>query len=206
MAKAFQEFACDVVGVRRAAAVAAEEEFAAATKLIAEPLGLKSLSPSKVDDMERKGSKPTPSQARIAAETIDGAAANKKAHRGIKLPNGWFAGPVVSVAGAAATSGGFMFGKEGPRKLADMVFNSAMETFTPLGSEGNLAAEFTPSTLRPLTYIYTNLDWAGRPVHANPEFREPCRPELSGHRDPGLRNAVFPPGLSRRRWRKSMKC
>ena len=68
--------------------------------------------------------------------------------------------------------GGFMFGKEGPRKLMAMVVHSALETFTPLGSEGNLAAEFTPSTLRPLTYIYTNLDWAGRPVHADPDFQK----------------------------------
>jgi hypothetical protein len=68
--------------------------------------------------------------------------------------------------------GGFMFGKEGPRKLMAMVMHSALETFTPLGSEGNLAAEFTPSTLRPLTYIYTNEDWAGRPVHADPDFQK----------------------------------
>jgi hypothetical protein len=67
--------------------------------------------------------------------------------------------------------GGMMFGKEGPRKLMAMVLHSALETFTPLGSEGNLAAEFTPSTLRPLTYIYTNLDWAGRPVHKDPDFQ-----------------------------------
>jgi hypothetical protein len=68
--------------------------------------------------------------------------------------------------------GGLMFGKEGPRKLMAMVIHSALETFTPLGSEGNLAAEFTPATLRPLTYIYTNLDWAGRPVHADPDFQK----------------------------------
>ena len=36
VAKAFQEFTRDVVGIRRAATVAAEEEFAAATKSIFE--------------------------------------------------------------------------------------------------------------------------------------------------------------------------
>jgi len=68
--------------------------------------------------------------------------------------------------------GGFMFGKEGPKKLMAMVLHSALETFTPLGSEGNAAAQFTPSTLRPLTYNYTNLDWAGRPVHPDPTFQK----------------------------------
>jgi transcriptional regulator with XRE-family HTH domain len=51
------------------------QELAAATKLVAEPLDLKALSASKVDNMERKGSKPTPDQARIVAETIDRAMA-----------------------------------------------------------------------------------------------------------------------------------
>ncbi len=76
--------------------------------------------------------------------------------------------------------GGFMFGKEGPRKLLGMVTHSALETFSPLGSEGNLAAEFTPSTLRPIAYVYTNEDWAGRPVHQDPAFQK--RPNSSSGR------------------------
>jgi len=48
-------------------------EFAASTKLVAEPLNLKPLSPSKVDSMERTGRKPTPNEAHLAAETIDRA-------------------------------------------------------------------------------------------------------------------------------------
>lgn len=46
-------------------------EFAAATRLIAEPAGLTALTAAKVDAMERTGSPPTPNQARVAAETID---------------------------------------------------------------------------------------------------------------------------------------
>lgn len=46
-------------------------EFAAATVIVAEPLGLESLSASKVDAMERLGRVPTPVQARVTALTID---------------------------------------------------------------------------------------------------------------------------------------
>jgi hypothetical protein len=49
----------------------ARNEFAASTILVAEPLGLKPLSPGKVDSMERHGSRTTVDQARVAAETID---------------------------------------------------------------------------------------------------------------------------------------
>lgn len=48
-----------------------KSEFAASTNLIAEPLGLASLSPSKVDSMERRGTRATATQARVAALTID---------------------------------------------------------------------------------------------------------------------------------------
>ena len=51
------------------------QEFAASTKLVAEALNVKPLSPSRVDAMERDGSKPTADQARVAAETIDQAMA-----------------------------------------------------------------------------------------------------------------------------------
>lgn len=46
------------------------KEFAWATKLVAEPLGVRSLSENKVDSMERSGSATSVAQARIAAETI----------------------------------------------------------------------------------------------------------------------------------------
>ncbi len=46
-------------------------EFAAASQLVAEPLGLEPLSSAKVDSMERTGSRTTPAQARVAAETVD---------------------------------------------------------------------------------------------------------------------------------------
>ena len=46
-------------------------EFAWSTKLIADPLGLKALSPGKVDSMERSGTATSPEQARVAAETVD---------------------------------------------------------------------------------------------------------------------------------------
>lgn len=45
-------------------------EFAASTVLVAEPLGLKPLSAGKVDSMERKGTKTTSDQSRVAAETV----------------------------------------------------------------------------------------------------------------------------------------
>lgn len=48
-----------------------KKEFAGATKLAAEPLGLKPLSENKVDSMERSGSATTTAQARVAAETVD---------------------------------------------------------------------------------------------------------------------------------------
>jgi hypothetical protein len=51
------------------------QEFAASTKLVAKMLDVKPLSPSKVDAMERDGSKPSADQARLAAETIDQAMA-----------------------------------------------------------------------------------------------------------------------------------
>ena len=68
--------------------------------------------------------------------------------------------------------GGLLFGKEGPRKLMAMVARSALETFTPLGSEQNLAAVATPEAFRPLVHIYTNEDWAGRRVHTDPDFQK----------------------------------
>ncbi len=48
-----------------------KKEFAWATKLVAEELGVKPLSDNKVDSMERSGSATTAEQARVAAETID---------------------------------------------------------------------------------------------------------------------------------------
>ncbi len=45
-------------------------EFAASTNLVADPLKMRPLSASKVDSMERKGSKTTTDQARVAAETL----------------------------------------------------------------------------------------------------------------------------------------
>ncbi|MBO1768236.1 hypothetical protein [Allobranchiibius sp. GilTou38] len=46
------------------------KEFASATQLVAEPLGLKPLSSGRVEGMERRGSRPTVEQARLAALTI----------------------------------------------------------------------------------------------------------------------------------------
>lgn len=48
-----------------------KKEFAWATKLIGEQLGVKPLSDNKVDSMERSGSATTQAQARVAAETVD---------------------------------------------------------------------------------------------------------------------------------------
>ncbi len=47
-----------------------KEEFAHSTKLAGDPLDLKSLSPGKVDAMERKGTKTSPTQAHVAAVTL----------------------------------------------------------------------------------------------------------------------------------------
>lgn len=46
-------------------------EFAASTGIVAGALGLKALSPGKVDAMERSGTAMTQDQARVAAETLD---------------------------------------------------------------------------------------------------------------------------------------
>jgi hypothetical protein len=46
-------------------------EFAGATKIVSEALGLRALSPAKVDSMERSGTATSDEQARVAAETID---------------------------------------------------------------------------------------------------------------------------------------
>lgn len=51
------------------------QEFAASTKLVAEMLHSRPLSASKVDAMERDGSRPNPDQARLVAVTIDRAMA-----------------------------------------------------------------------------------------------------------------------------------
>jgi hypothetical protein len=48
-----------------------KNEFAGATKLVAPPLGLRPLSPSKVDSMEHAGTATSAEQARVAAETLD---------------------------------------------------------------------------------------------------------------------------------------
>jgi hypothetical protein len=48
-----------------------KKEFAWATKLVAEPQGMKPLSENKVGSMERSGTDTTSAQARVAAETID---------------------------------------------------------------------------------------------------------------------------------------
>jgi hypothetical protein len=76
----------DVTVERLTAAIAAEptvllplrtitgllkKEFAWTTRLVAESLGMRPLSESKVDSMERFGSATSAAQARIAAETID---------------------------------------------------------------------------------------------------------------------------------------
>lgn len=47
-----------------------KEEFAHATIMAGEPIGLKPLTSSKVDSMERKGTQVTPEQARVASRTI----------------------------------------------------------------------------------------------------------------------------------------
>lgn len=46
------------------------KEFAQSTKLVGEPLGMKALSPSKVDNMERNGTPVSAEQATLAARTI----------------------------------------------------------------------------------------------------------------------------------------
>jgi len=50
-----------------------------------------------------------------------------------------------------------------------MLGRSALETFTPLGAEENLAGVATPEALRPIVHIYTNEDWAGRKLHVDPD-------------------------------------
>ncbi len=48
-----------------------KNEFAGATKMVAQALGLRALSPSKVDSMEHSGTTTSSEQARVAAETLD---------------------------------------------------------------------------------------------------------------------------------------
>lgn len=46
------------------------KEFASATQLVAEPLGMRPLSPGRIDGMERRGIRPTAEHARLAALTV----------------------------------------------------------------------------------------------------------------------------------------
>jgi hypothetical protein len=48
-----------------------KKEFAGSTRIVGQALGLRPLSDSKVDSMERSGTAASPEQARLAAETID---------------------------------------------------------------------------------------------------------------------------------------
>jgi hypothetical protein len=48
-----------------------KKEFAGSTRIVGQALGLRPLSDSKVDSMERSGTTASPEQARLAAETID---------------------------------------------------------------------------------------------------------------------------------------
>jgi predicted RNA methylase len=68
--------------------------------------------------------------------------------------------------------GGFVFGKEGPRKLMTMVGKSALQAFTPFGEEENIAALSTPEAFRPLVHLYTNRDWRDRPIHMDETFQK----------------------------------
>ena len=69
--------------------------------------------------------------------------------------------------------GSFMFGKEGPRKLMAMMMHSALETFTPLGSEGNLAGSVRRQNCcaRSATSTPTRIGPAGR-CTSNPDFQK----------------------------------
>jgi hypothetical protein len=80
--------------------------------------------------------------------------------------------------------GGAIFGSEGARKLAAMVGASALENFTPLGSEQTFAGAVAPELLRAPVHISTNKDWAGRDVHIDPTYQR--RPNsYSGKRATG---------------------
>jgi len=64
-----------------------------------------------------------------------------------------------------------VFGKESTRKTLAMVTKSVLETLTPFGSEQNKAAAMVPEMGRPFVHVYTNEDWAGRPIH-NDRFQK----------------------------------
>jgi hypothetical protein len=66
---------------------------------------------------------------------------------------------------------GSLWSTLGLRKLMTMLAHSALETFTPLGSEHNIAAVAMPEMARPLVHVYTNEDWAGRSIHRDPRYQ-----------------------------------
>jgi hypothetical protein len=70
------------------------------------------------------------------------------------------------------------FGHEkGMAKIMAMVFNSALETLTPLGSEHNISALMAPEIVRPLVHVASNKDWKGSTIHADPILQKKINSE-----------------------------
>lgn len=82
--------------------------------------------------------------------------------------------------------GTMVFGKEGVRKALRMVTRSALEVLTPFGQEENLAAAVTPEVFRPIVHAYTNENYNGLPIHADPDYQKGPN-SWSGKRDIGGR-------------------
>lgn len=71
-------------------------------------------------------------------------------------------------------------------KAVSMVVKAAIEVMTPFGQEHNPAAILAPEITRPIIHIATNENFAGTPIHANPDFQKAPN-SWSGRRDIGDR-------------------
>jgi hypothetical protein len=66
----------------------------------------------------------------------------------------------------------FGHGKHKVKDMLAMTAKSGMEVLTPFGQEENLAAVAAPEMARPFIHAYTNKNYNGIPVHADPTFQK----------------------------------
>lgn len=58
----------------------------------------------------------------------------------------------------------YFMGRKGAGQSASRLLETALEAFNPIGGARNLLAAIMPTIAQPVADIYTNQDWAGRPI------------------------------------------
>lgn len=81
----------------------------------------------------------------------------------IPLPYGF---SMFAVLGSHAVT--TLQGAEKPGKAASAVVNSILNAFNPLGEESSMLMDLVPSAMRPAFYIWSNINWTGRPLYPEP--------------------------------------